>query len=509
MKIERGQMINLIQQYLREQGFSKTAECLEEESGIMENVQPLLVKSIQMGHWKEVLRLLIYAGLPSDRLAPLYEHIYSELVQDGNKDVAKKLLETNPLKYLKDSNRDRYMMLESLLVDFSESKAFGNRSRIQIRRLLAQDLGNLLDSPADDNRLLTIIGQSLKFQVSTSKIAKNSYYDVYRDRVIGRIEIHPGPVNRLAYQARFGKKENPEAVAYTPDGRYLCIGTFDGFLEIWDPKSRRLSTELTYQNNEEMMIIDSCCLCLDVSNCSQYIVAGEEKGIITLWNINTGKLLRKFTAAHSKGITSVKFNFDATQILSASYDSTVKIHGRRSGQAIKVFTGHNSYCNQATYSNDYKKVISASSDGTVKIWDVSSADCIRTISFQRFSTSEEQNSFNSPSVYSLFPFPGLKDQFIVLNRSSFVYLLHLDGNGSVLYHDELDNTTYICGAICKDYLYLGTENRNLEILDLIKRKVIMSREAADSYLIGMQCHPFEKSLVIYANDGKLSFWEGE
>ncbi|ETO16406.1 transducin family protein / WD-40 repeat family protein [Reticulomyxa filosa] len=56
-----------------------------------------------------------------------------------------------------------------------------------------------------------------------------------------------------------------------------------------------------------------------------------------------------------------------------------RIHGLRSKQMLKEFSGHTSFVNNIRYSRDFTRVISASSDGSVRIWDVKTTDCIKVI----------------------------------------------------------------------------------------------------------------------------------
>jgi WD40 repeat-containing protein SMU1 len=83
--------------------------------------------------------------------------------------------------------------------------------------------------------------------------------------------------------------------------------------------------------------------------------------------LQTGLCTRRFSPAHSQGVTSLCFNKDASQLLSCSYDYSIKIHNVKSGKLIKAFDGHTSFVNSVMYNSDDTLVISASSDGEVKV----------------------------------------------------------------------------------------------------------------------------------------------
>ena len=100
-----------------------------------------------------------------------------------------------------------------------------------------------------------------------------------------------------------------------------------------------------------------------------------------VWKVQTGQCLRRFERAHTKGVTSVTFSKDSSQILSTSYDDTIRYvfllqtlhkyvvqdHGLKSGKTLKEFRGHSSFVNHAVFVPDTHNIISASSDSTIKV----------------------------------------------------------------------------------------------------------------------------------------------
>ena len=57
-------------------------------------------------------------------------------------------------------------------------------------------------------------------------------------------------------------------------------------------------------------------------------------------------------------------NFNVFQLLSASFDMTVRVHGLKSGKTLKEFRGHSSYVNCVTFSPDSHQVLRWAQDHT-------------------------------------------------------------------------------------------------------------------------------------------------
>jgi WD40 repeat-containing protein SMU1 len=140
---------------------------------------------------------------------------------------------------------------------------------------------------------------------------------------------------------------------------------------------------------ENLIAMDNSVISLAFSKDSELLASGSTDGVIAVsftkfgdamsiranrllefaqvWRVTTGQCQRRFSPAHSQGVTSIAFNKDGTQVLSSSFDHSIKIHGLKSGKILKEFRGHTSFVNNITFSADMARVISASSDGTVKV----------------------------------------------------------------------------------------------------------------------------------------------
>lgn len=141
----------------------------------------------------------------------------------------------------------------------------------------------------------------------------------------------------------------------------------DGFIEVWNYLTGKLRKDLKYQAEENLMSMDQSVICLSFSHDSELLASGSTDGKIAIWKLQTGICTRRFSPAHSQGVTSLCFSKDASQILSCSYDHSVKIHNVKSGKLVKSFQGHTSFVNSVMYNSDNTFILSASSDGEVKV----------------------------------------------------------------------------------------------------------------------------------------------
>jgi tetratricopeptide (TPR) repeat protein len=82
--------------------------------------------------------------------------------------------------------------------------------------------------------------------------------------------------------------------------------------------------------------------------------------------------------AHFSAVMSVAFTNDSSQILSASWDDTVKLWDAHSGKAIRAFAGHTGRVGGVRPMPDGKRIVSGG-DTTVRIWDLATGKGLQTI----------------------------------------------------------------------------------------------------------------------------------
>ncbi|XP_031486087.1 protein ROOT INITIATION DEFECTIVE 3 isoform X2 [Nymphaea colorata] len=124
-----------------------------------------------------------------------------------------------------------------------------------------------------------------------------------------------------------------------------------------------------------------------------YIIGGGRSGAIYLWEVATGRLLRRW-AAHFKEVTCLIFSDDGSLIISGSEDGSVKVWSilrllddggnlQHEHPYEHRFHGHTLPVTDVVsgYGGCNAIIISSSDDCTCKVWSLSLGVLLRTISF--------------------------------------------------------------------------------------------------------------------------------
>ncbi len=103
------------------------------------------------------------------------------------------------------------------------------------------------------------------------------------------------------------------------------------------------------------------------------IVSGSTDGTLKIWDVEPGCEIRTLPGA-DHWITCVAFSPDGTMVASGSWYGAIQIWDVAGGYEIRSTVGHLEAVNSITFSPDGRQIVSASHDNTVKVWDVASGN---------------------------------------------------------------------------------------------------------------------------------------
>src|SRR5262249_4340920 len=146
--------------------------------------------------------------------------------------------------------------------------------------------------------------------------------------------------------------------SFRPDGRLLAGAATD--LTFWDvPSGKRRS----------VIPQDSWVTALAFAPGCDVVATGHDDGLIRLWDIADGQLLRRYRG-YLRPVSALAFSPDGKRLASASEDKLMFVWNVASGEIEGLLGGHTDRIPALVWHPDGRGLISAGWDTTARVWDV-------------------------------------------------------------------------------------------------------------------------------------------
>lgn len=209
-----------------------------------------------------------------------------------------------------------------------------------------------------------------------------------------------------------------------------------------------------------------------------------------------------FSTGHTDGVKSIVYSPNEKYIATGGYDKTIRIWDVETGKEIRKFCGHTSSVRSISYTPDGKYIISGSGDGTIRIWNVEKGKEIKKIT---------ENS----CVYSISCSPDGKN--IVSGSGDKIVIRNLKTGERIKMLEKFDNKysnecivsyspdgKYVAvGYSSKITIY--TSSTGIEVKKILK---IVKNEDSD-FITSLSYSPDGKYITCGSFKGIVTLWDSK
>jgi len=414
MTISTKHVLQLVLQFLQENGLSESADVLQKESGVqlntitvekLDQVRGLLEKE----HWADLFSGPLKGCLLSVELTyTLYTHFLSHLVRSKRDMLAKQILTFSPdLIRMKSCNMKKYDRLVSLVHDpnskylikdellpFEKEELVNNLMKqlqkdegSQLLHLLgnamADNESSLTERESDDNFSWVSPGPNgpqksdSQLHLKQPSSLSSSTTQIYRAPPrVKRPRRTCANGAKLVCKLNIGGSVNHMAFQHGRNSITLVTASDEGLIELWNCQSGKLRTDLQYQNANMKMKHSGRIRWVCFSPDNSRLASCTEDSSIRVWDIKSGITITNIANAHStKSVNCIKFSPCGEVLLSGGSDYTARTHGSVSGKLLHSFgdksSGHKAAVTCVLYL-DAGRFVSGSVDHDVRIWSINS-----------------------------------------------------------------------------------------------------------------------------------------
>jgi WD40 repeat protein len=173
-----------------------------------------------------------------------------------------------------------------------------------------------------------------------------------------------------------GHSDKVTGCLISPDGSYIVSWSLDRTIRLWDIetsksrvpfwKAKKNKQQTTLSGHTDSIL--GCAISPDAS----FIVSASRDKTLKIWDAVDGEK-RATLKGHTNAVSACAISSDASFIVSASFDNTLKIWDAVTGEEKATLAGHTDDVRGCAISPDSSFVVSASKDKTLRIWDMGSS----------------------------------------------------------------------------------------------------------------------------------------
>jgi WD40 repeat protein len=162
------------------------------------------------------------------------------------------------------------------------------------------------------------------------------------------------------------------ALEFSPDGKLLASGGYDGVVHLWEMPSGKKLRDIASQAPPAKgapPLPPNVVTALAFSPDGKLLAIGSSDSNIQLAQVADARLIRAFVG-HGSAITSLAYHSSGALLASASRDRTIRLWNPANGQLSKSLEGHSAWVEGVVFIAQETRLASVGADREVRIWDL-------------------------------------------------------------------------------------------------------------------------------------------
>lgn len=131
---------------------------------------------------------------------------------------------------------------------------------------------------------------------------------------------------------------------------------------------------------------------VDVALDGRRLVTASWDRSVRVWDLETGRVLRKLPDLHRGFVNSARFSADGELLLTAGDDGLARLVDAATGQERVRFAGHTGRVLRAALSGDGRLVATASADKTARLWDAATGRSLHVLTGHQWGVESAEFS---------------------------------------------------------------------------------------------------------------------
>lgn len=145
----------------------------------------------------------------------------------------------------------------------------------------------------EPSRLMKLLTQAIKYQSTEGVIKPSIKLDLFEGRQKVVQQEQETIIKSVEKVVKYQEEAKINCMTLSWGEELLALGGFDGLIEIYNTIDYSYHSGLTFQAEGTALFHEHPVTLMEFNQTDQILASGDSKGLIKLWNLENGKLLRK------------------------------------------------------------------------------------------------------------------------------------------------------------------------------------------------------------------------